>query len=398
MYSSFKIFNRIVSLVCLFGYDAMLLYWYKGLYPGRAVKLCNKLRKGGVVVIKLVQWVSEFSNLYISEEYTTQFKLLQENCYVHPLHETLTRLPENVKSKLQFDETPFASGSLGQVYKATYDGVACILKSKHPEYVTHLSSDLIIIRWIHNMMDINLINIPKYIESLQIQNNFITEVAHLRRISRNFRNWKKWVTVPVVLSYDTNYILETEIIGTKVIDISAKVLLARVFLKMLFVDRFIHADLHPGNIIQTKDNKIGLIDFGLCIEINEGEQDVIINLFKAVINGDKPGIYQTLQPFTPILLHIDHVFNNDINIFIKIAQQQSKSSFFDNLPQMLQILNRCQVTHNSNIFYIMLNYNLLIPNGETFFKDATQTIISNWEIMQHFGYSIQPMLDHYDLY
>jgi ubiquinone biosynthesis protein len=42
---------------------------------------------------------------------------------------------------------------------------------------------------------------------------------------------------------------------------------ADTILKMVFVDGFVHADLHPGNIIFTPDGGLVLIDLGMVAEI-----------------------------------------------------------------------------------------------------------------------------------
>jgi predicted unusual protein kinase regulating ubiquinone biosynthesis (AarF/ABC1/UbiB family) len=41
----------------------------------------------------------------------------------------------------------------------------------------------------------------------------------------------------------------------------------------------IHADMHAGNIILLQDDKVGLIDFGLTIEISSKQSNDIFNIF-----------------------------------------------------------------------------------------------------------------------
>ena len=40
-------------------------------------------------------------------------------------------------------------------------------------------------------------------------------------------------------------------------------------MKMIFEDGFVHADLHPGNIFITPDDKLALLDLGLVGELDE---------------------------------------------------------------------------------------------------------------------------------
>jgi aarF domain-containing kinase len=66
--------------------------------------------------------------------------------------------------------------------------------------------------------------------------------------------------------------------------------------KMVFLDNFIHADLHPGNIIVLHPTatpnpphlplKLSFIDVGLAVELHGQDQANLIELFDAVIQND----------------------------------------------------------------------------------------------------------------
>ena len=43
----------------------------------------------------------------------------------------------------------------------------------------------------------------------------------------------------------------------------------RVMLKMVFEDGFVHADLHPGNIFITRDDRVAILDLGLVGELDD---------------------------------------------------------------------------------------------------------------------------------
>ncbi|MCZ7677814.1 MAG: AarF/UbiB family protein [Sandaracinaceae bacterium] len=45
--------------------------------------------------------------------------------------------------------------------------------------------------------------------------------------------------------------------------------LRNVFLKMLFEDGFLHADMHPGNLLVTEDGTVAIFDVGLCKHLGE---------------------------------------------------------------------------------------------------------------------------------
>jgi aarF domain-containing kinase len=78
----------------------------------------------------------------------------------------------------------------------------------------------------------------------------------------------------------------------------------RAFLKMLFEDNFVHADLHPGNILvcnknfepsedgislaftSAQDHQLVFLDVGLVTSLSDYDRRNFIELFQAVIKGN----------------------------------------------------------------------------------------------------------------
>ncbi|CAM9623866.1 unnamed protein product [Discosporangium mesarthrocarpum] len=75
--------------------------------------------------------------------------------------------------------------------------------------------------------------------------------------------------------------------------------LARVgleaFLKMVFVDNFVHADLHPGNILiappagRGGGRRMVFLDAGIVCRLGEEDRRNFVDLFHAVVIGDGKG-------------------------------------------------------------------------------------------------------------
>lgn len=62
------------------------------------------------------------------------------------------------------------------------------------------------------------------------------------------------------------------------------------FLKMMLVDNFVHADLHPGNILideghQGNAPQVVLLDVGLTTQLSEKDRENFLKLFSAVVAG-----------------------------------------------------------------------------------------------------------------
>jgi predicted unusual protein kinase regulating ubiquinone biosynthesis (AarF/ABC1/UbiB family) len=64
------------------------------------------------------------------------------------------------------------------------------------------------------------------------------------------------------------------------------------FLKMMLVDNFVHADLHPGNILVDDGRDAGsspqvvLLDVGLITQLSEKDRENFLKLFSAVVAGE----------------------------------------------------------------------------------------------------------------
>jgi ubiquinone biosynthesis protein len=57
-------------------------------------------------------------------------------------------------------------------------------------------------------------------------------------------------------------------------------------LKMIFEDGFVHADLHPGNIFITPDDKLALLDLGLVGELDPPHRRAFAKFFAAWAQRD----------------------------------------------------------------------------------------------------------------
>lgn len=56
--------------------------------------------------------------------------------------------------------------------------------------------------------------------------------------------------------------------------------------RMIFVNGFVHCDLHPGNVACEADGTVILYDYGLVSELSHDDRQILVGLFRAIADRD----------------------------------------------------------------------------------------------------------------
>eukprot|EP00419_Tripos_fusus_P086995 CAMPEP_0172865494 /NCGR_PEP_ID=MMETSP1075-20121228/81435_1 /TAXON_ID=2916 /ORGANISM="Ceratium fusus, Strain PA161109" /LENGTH=431 /DNA_ID=CAMNT_0013714529 /DNA_START=314 /DNA_END=1605 /DNA_ORIENTATION=+ len=213
-----------------------------------------------------------------------------------------------------FSQRPLASGSIAQVHEAVLrdTGERVAVKVRHPHVMEMLWIDTQLmhgltwaleafvpaLRFLHLQT-----SVAQFSHALAGQARLDIEAQNLVEMQRNFGSWR-WrdVRIPQPLFAAPAVIVETLEVGQSIGKVKDK--LSRcvaqwvvhrgqdVYLKMLLVDRFMHADLHPGNLFvdTTKIHDTGaelvLVDLGLVARLSVDEQMNFLGLVRALGYGD----------------------------------------------------------------------------------------------------------------
>ncbi|MBI3743627.1 MAG: AarF/ABC1/UbiB kinase family protein [Chloroflexi bacterium] len=203
----------------------------------------------------------------------------------------------------QFDDVPLATATIGQVHAALlHDGSDVVVKVMRPNVVEQVELDLEILAslakraekvwdWARQYDLTGLVR--EFAETMQRELDYAGEARNADRFRENFKN-DPTIHVPRVFhEFSTDRVLTLERIrGIKVNDVQAlrragfdphKVADQAIgpLLKMVFEDRFFHADPHPGNVMIEKDGRIGVIDFGMVGTLDD---DTLEGLMKLVLS------------------------------------------------------------------------------------------------------------------
>jgi ubiquinone biosynthesis protein len=282
-----------ISLVLL---AALCSYGVRRLFSGRMTADAKERLRGLVMAKSFERLGATF--IKFGQILSTRPDLLGPG-YIEPLSRLQDRVkPESeraIKRALtrelpgrafaEFEVTPIAAASVAQVHRARLPtGEEVAVKIQRPGVERLIRGDVALLRFwakvIHGLPSMKPLSLPGAVghfgDALEGQLDFLAEAENNRKFTANFAG-VDGIGVPKLFpEYCTRHVLTMEFIrGVKGSE-PEKVggdrsrlarLGAHAILKMVFVDGFVHADLHPGNIILTDDGRVVMIDLGMIATI-----------------------------------------------------------------------------------------------------------------------------------
>ncbi len=306
--------------------------------PGQLRSMFEDL---GPVFVKLGQVLATREDV-IPQVYCDEFKKLQSSVKAAEFSGVEQILKEdfgdNYLEKFEsFNTEPIAAGSIAQVYRARYRGSEVVVKVKRPGIDEIFKLDLFLLDRIAERLEeyfpetkkYQLKNIVKEFTKNTVKElDFVREKATEIKFKKIFED-SSFVVVPEVYQEMCSKNVITSSYIEKVADWNRKSLLEAgldpdrlitrglsAVMKMMFEAGFVHGDLHSGNIIAMKGNKIGFIDFGITISISKSVRADLIGMFLSLIKEDYEGyLYHLLN-----LVKTDHNFDSELFLEELVSQ------------------------------------------------------------------------------
>jgi ubiquinone biosynthesis protein len=265
-------------------------------------------RELGATFIKVGQIMSTRPDL-IPEYVSRNLQHLQDDVGPFPLPAVLRSIEQDLGhpvAKLfpEFAPVPLASASVSQVHKARLpDGQLVAVKVRRPDVVELCTFDLHVMRIGARLLNAipsiatlaPVATVEEFGRAIFAQLDFRVEARNNRRFRENFKDVPDVTFPEVIAELSSERILTmTFVEGTKILSTAqtrsdpkrVARLGLQVLLKMIFEDGFVHADLHPGNIFITPDDKLCLLDLGLVGELDGPHRNGFMKFFAAWAQRD----------------------------------------------------------------------------------------------------------------
>jgi len=206
--------------------------------------------------------------------------------------------PEDVLSEL--DPVPVACGGVACVYRGRLrDGSAVAIKVRRPDVARRIHLDLRLLRFgaraltlLPPLRRLPLVEgIDEFGAGLRRQIDFRLEAEANRRI-RGAVSGERNVLVPRLvdeLSSESLLTMELLPVGSARRDarcVPALLAALRALYRMIFVDGFVHCDLHGANLFLFPDGTAALVDFGFVAELPTETRLTFAEFFLAMASDD----------------------------------------------------------------------------------------------------------------
>lgn len=279
--------------------------------PPEAAGLAADLERLGPTFVKLGQLISTRADL-VPATYLEALARLQDSVEPFPFDQIEAIVAVEIGARIskafqEFDATPLAAASLGQVHRAVLrSGQHVVVKVQRPGVRETVAADLDALAEIASVLDAHTeagrrFEFGKIVEelrkSLLRELDYRQEAANLRLMREHLADFAQIVVPAPIDDYTTGRVLTMEEVpGKKItklsplarLDLDGPALaeeLFRAYLHQILVVGVFHADPHPGNVFLTDDRRIALIDLGMVARVSPAMQDQLLKLLLAIANG-----------------------------------------------------------------------------------------------------------------
>jgi len=211
-----------------------------------------------------------------------------------------------------FEPEPIAAGSLGQVYRARYQGQQVAVKVLRPGVRELVARDIAaarkimdrVVRWAPNVHTraVQAV-VTEFSVRVVDEMDFRREAENLKAVRANFTGNPRIRIPALVEELCAERVMVMEFVAGTRIDglrselsyggLRAETIVERVielYVQMMLVDGFFHADPHPGNLLVGANGALVLLDFGVVIRVPRERRKQLTDTVFAAVRNDAEGV------------------------------------------------------------------------------------------------------------
>jgi ubiquinone biosynthesis protein len=283
--------------------------------PSTSVRIREVLEELGPSFVKLGQIVSTRPDL-VPQEIIDELQRLQDDVLPVPFDQMRPELEQQLGAPIsevfaEFDETPIASASIGQVYRAKLRSDRgeqdVVVKVQRPNIASTIERDIDLLYWLAHAIERSIPEsslyspvklVDEFQRAISAELDYAQEANNAERFAENFADLRT-VQFPTVhrgassrKAITLSYIAGENVFAAVARGASAERIAKnslQIVVRMIFEHGFFHADPHPGNILiagTLEDPVIGLVDLGLVGRLSPKLRDRLIDLVIAIARED----------------------------------------------------------------------------------------------------------------
>jgi ubiquinone biosynthesis protein len=377
--------------------ESMRIKWLRDDKPVMEYTRYERIRMAaeelGPTFIKLGQILSNRPDI-IPEALVKEFEKLQDQVPPFEFAQAKIIVERETGKKItdifeEFNETPMASASIGQVYKAKLrTGEEVVVKVQRPDVAETIALDLGIIkeavkradRYLKKQGVLNAEEVVRVFDrAITKELDYLNEARNIDRFRATYKHRTDFYVPKAYREYSTNKVLIMEFMnGCKITDVKqlkewglspARIVEKGmdIYLSQIFEFGYFHGDPHPGNILVNEEGTIILLDFGMVGQLMKKDKYAFAGIFIAMSRHDAREMANQLRK----LAVEDNItdmrqFVYDLNDMIEDYSylDVSESSIQDVIERLQKIMFEYHITVPGGVFLIFRAFAILEGIGK----------------------------------
>jgi ubiquinone biosynthesis protein len=271
----------------------------------RGRHLRDMLDELGPTFVKFGQLLSTRPDV-VPPDIVAELRSLQDDVRPFPFADVEQTIREDLGQPIarlftDFDETPLAAASIGQVHRATLpNGRDVVVKVQRPNAPKQIEADLSLLYQAARLakeriraldfIDTNDI-VDEFARSIRQELDYRMEGRHADAFHKDFAGHPHVAIPRVYWTYTRSRVLTLERLdGVQLGDLDFEhwspdqrrklaYLITETWMTMIFRNGYFHGDPHPANILLLAPDRIGLVDFGLTGKLTDDDMSKLTRLF-----------------------------------------------------------------------------------------------------------------------